>query len=254
MQRVYLKLALFLCAAVIVGAQEPAPPPPPPHAFGGPEAFGPGMRHPKTIAGEPYSANITTTIDQSLPDGNTIHRVTQGFVARDGQGRVYSRQTFTGGPWAQNGSSGTSTVVFLTDPVAGYSYVLNQSTKTAIRRPLRQRSSDRVPPEGRGPRFDSANRVEKDLGTQSINGIECTGKSITHTLPAGTIGNAQPIVDKSEIWTASDLQIVVLSKHTDPRMGTSTYALSNVQRAEPDPSLFQVPAGYTVEDAPAHNR
>ena len=103
MKRVYLKLAVFLCAAVIVGAQEPGPPPPPPpHGFGGPGAFGPGMRqHMKTVTGQPYSADVTTTIDQTLPDGNTIHRVTQGHVARDGQGRVYSLQSFSGGPCAE---------------------------------------------------------------------------------------------------------------------------------------------------------
>ena len=101
----------------------------------------------------------------------------------------------------------------------------------------------------RRPKLDSSDRVEADLGTQVIDGINATGKSITHTIPAGTIGNAQPIVDKVEIWTSPDLQVVVLSKRSDPRMGQSTYSLSSIQRSEPDASLFQVPTGYTVEDA-----
>lgn len=32
-------------------------------------------------------------------------------------------------------------------------------------------------------------------------------------------------------------------------MGETTYTLTNIQRAEPDPALFTVPADYTVKDA-----
>jgi hypothetical protein len=31
-------------------------------------------------------------------------------------------------------------------------------------------------------------------------------------------------------------------------MGESSYRLTNVVRGEPDPSLFQVPAGYTIKE------
>ena len=43
-----------------------------------------------------------------------------------------------------------------------------------------------------------------------------------------------------------DLKVPVMVKTTDPRFGTSQTQLTNIVRAEPDPSLFQVPAGYTV--------
>ena len=32
----------------------------------------------------------------------------------------------------------------------------------------------------------------------------------------------------------------------DPRSGRSTYRLTNINRADPDPALFKVPAGYTM--------
>jgi len=41
------------------------------------------------------------------------------------------------------------------------------------------------------------------------------------------------------------LQVVVLSKHTDPRMGDHLYRLTNISRAEPAKALFEVPADYT---------
>ncbi|MFL6545931.1 MAG: hypothetical protein ACJ8LM_12220, partial [Candidatus Udaeobacter sp.] len=53
----------------------------------------------------------------------------------------------------------------------------------------------------------------------------------------------------SEIWYSPALQIVVSSKRNDPRTGESTYTLSNIQRGEPNPSLFQVPSDYTIQDA-----
>jgi hypothetical protein len=37
-----------------------------------------------------------------------------------------------------------------------------------------------------------------------------------------------------------------MTKHSDPRTGDNTYRLTNINRAEPDPSLFQVPPDYTV--------
>jgi len=62
------------------------------------------------------------------------------------------------------------------------------------------------------------------------------------------MGNAQPIISTNETWYSPDLQVVVLAKRNDPRVGQSTYSLSDIQRADP-PALFQVPSDYTVQDA-----
>jgi len=37
-----------------------------------------------------------------------------------------------------------------------------------------------------------------------------------------------------------------MTRHSDPRTGETTYRLRNILRAEPDPSLFTVPADYQV--------
>ena len=39
-----------------------------------------------------------------------------------------------------------------------------------------------------------------------------------------------------------------MTRHNDPRMGESSYRLTNIVRAEPDGSLFMVPADYTVKE------
>ena len=84
-----------------------------------------------------------------------------------------------------------------------------------------------------------------------MNGITAEGKKITHTIPAGEMGNAQPITSTIETWYSPDLQVVVQSTRIDPRLGTSSYNLTNIQRSEPAATLFQVPSDYTVQDAPS---
>jgi hypothetical protein len=53
----------------------------------------------------------------------------------------------------------------------------------------------------------------------------------------------------SERWYSSELQQVVMSKHTDPRFGESTYRLTDINRSEPAHSLFEVPSDYTVKES-----
>ena len=49
-----------------------------------------------------------------------------------------------------------------------------------------------------------------------------------------------------ERWYSSDLQITLMSTTSDPRIGTTTYQVTSLQRGEPSPSLFEVPAEYTT--------
>ena len=95
-----------------------------------------------------------------------------------------------------------------------------------------------------------AKATTEDLGSQSVQGVTATGTRTTRTIAKGQIGNDAPISVVTEVWTSPDLQTVVYSKRTDPRMGEQTFQLTNIARSEPDPSLFTVPAGFTVTDGP----
>ena len=55
------------------------------------------------------------------------------------------------------------------------------------------------------------------LGKRIIEGIEAEGTRSILTIPAGQIGNEQPIQIVSERWYSSELETVILSKHSDPR-------------------------------------
>ncbi len=90
----------------------------------------------------------------------------------------------------------------------------------------------------------------ESLGTQTIEGVSAEGTRTTRTIPAGEIGNERALEITSEVWTSPDLKMVVLSKRNDPRIGETVYKLTNIQRADPDPSLFQVPSGFTTKQGP----
>jgi hypothetical protein len=98
---------------------------------------------------------------------------------------------------------------------------------------------------GAGGRGDT---TKEDLGSQVVEGVSANGTRSTTVIPAGAIGNEQPITIVSEQWFSPDLEMLVLTRHSDPRVGETTYRLANIGRAEPDRSLFQVPSDYTVQE------
>jgi hypothetical protein len=90
-------------------------------------------------------------------------------------------------------------------------------------------------------------KTEK-LEARQFDGVTAEGSRTTVTIPAGEIGNEQPIQIVDERWYSPDLQVVVMTRHSDPRYGETTYRLSNISRTEPAATLFQVPSDYTVKD------
>lgn len=237
---------------------------PPPHGghWGG---FGPGGFHHrggnKVVTGEPYSAQAVTATVETLPNGTHITHQTTASIARDSEGRTMRSQTFNR-PGSAGSTTTGATVVSIFDPVANQRIEYNTKTMTARVFVLPQKSTSSEGTggtgNGSGPRghFNSKNVTVQStsLGTQTISNVSAEGTQTTRTVAAGTMGNDQPLVSTDEQWYSPDLQIVVQSTRTDPRFGQTTYTVSNIQRAEPNASLFQVPAGYQSKtiDVPAH--
>ncbi|MFN2531758.1 MAG: hypothetical protein ABR555_10700 [Pyrinomonadaceae bacterium] len=90
--------------------------------------------------------------------------------------------------------------------------------------------------------------VKEDLGKQIIEGVEAEGSRTTMTIPAGEIGNERAIEIINERWYSPDLQMVIMSRHSDPRFGETIYRLTNIDRTEPVNSLFEVPSEYTIKE------
>jgi hypothetical protein len=250
----------------------PTPAGPPPHdedvmylATGGPGPEGPvgpiaiigfeGGFEGKTVTGLPFTATVSVQNSQMLSDGNQIQNTSSGTLARDTQGRTRRDMVLPAiGPMATAGKSAPH-VSMINDPVANVHYMLDPDKKEVHLMSGRGHKGGgrHGGPAGavawagsRGEEQDQANVVTTSLGTQTINGVSATGTRTTRTIPAAAIGNQKPIVITNERWYSADLQIVVLSKTSDPRMGDFVRQLTNIQRTEPDASLFQVPADYTV--------
>jgi hypothetical protein len=93
------------------------------------------------------------------------------------------------------------------------------------------------------------NAKTEDLGTSNMAGVPVKGTRTTMTIPAGTIGNDRDINIVNERWYSPDLKMNIMTKHSDPRSGETVFQVNNLTRANPDPSLFQVPGDYQVKDA-----
>lgn len=238
------------------------------------------------VVGAPYSGTITNEIMQTLSDGTHITQTTTGTVARDSHGRTRQDAPL---PMIGNLSAANAPhLVFIVDPVAQVSYTLNLTDKTAQKMPAPPFSAPNaamakenfffqmgpqvsvstggpmpMPPLAPMPQMpvmllqkmdissnDAANPTTEDLGSQTMEGVRVNGTRTTRTIPTGQIGNDAPIKIVTEVWTSPDLKTVVYSKRSDPRMGEQTFQLKNIARAEPDPSLLFVPAGFTITDGP----
>jgi hypothetical protein len=77
-----------------------------------------------------------------------------------------------------------------------------------------------------------------------IEGVRVTGCRTTRTQPSAT-GASWPLTSTSETWVSTELHLVVLDtvRHSDGS-GMST-RLVNIRQIDPDPALFEPPAGYT---------
>jgi hypothetical protein len=234
----------------------------------------------RAVTNAPYSAEAVNESIQLLPDGNRIVHRTTTRVYRDSAGRT-RRETldengqvtlvtindpaagtaFVSDP--RNNTVSTSTMRMRTsgDQAAGGGGVVvaGQPSGTATTfQVFTDKQGQKVMEQQIGHATEVAGAAggmifvsgaplngettKEDLGQQSIEGVSAKGTRTTTTIPAGTIGNDQPIKIVSEEWTSPDLQVLVMTKHSDPRTGETTYRLTGITRAEPAAALFEPPA------------
>ena len=198
------------------------------------------------VKNAPFSAQITRETVQVLADGNRIDRKETGAIARDSVGRTRREMSLPAiGPLAASGP--VPHLVFIKDPAAGKNYALDEQKKTAMVMDISSSEKSHVYKFERSPMGSNELAVSTEsLGTKTIDGLNVEGTRTTRTIPAGQIGNEQPIVITTEKWYSPELQTIVSLTRTDPRFGTTTYQLTNINRADPPQSLFIVPQDYTV--------
>ncbi len=229
------------------------------------------------VSGAPYSAEAVTETTQTLPDGNRIVNKSSSKIYRDSAGRERREQSLPSFGKAAAGDTAPA-MIMISDPVAKVNYSMETHSKTATKMPAPGPFSVSVKagmvggaftrvlpaPALAGGSMGPANQIyfsqgrlvgspesaqkKEDLGRRTMEGVLVEGTRTTTTIPAGQVGNERPIDIVSERWYSSELQVLVMSKDTDPRMGETTYQLTNVSRVEPVASLFEVPSDYQLND------
>ena len=227
----------------------------------------------RPVAGSPYSADEVTRTVQTFADGNRIVTTSTVKVYRDPQGRTRVEETVSEQESPDRQQS--RTIVNINDTTTNTHYVLHPESRTA-----EKTETNGLPSVSKDMQFFTKLNAEaqtivrtmappsrivtatlassvpgaepspaasaEDLGSQSMEGVQVHGKRTTLTIPAGAIGNDRPIAIVDERWYSPELQMNVMTKHSDPRMGETVFSVTNVNRAEPDASLFQLPPDYQV--------
>jgi hypothetical protein len=219
----------------------------------------------------PYTAEFKTTTVQTLANGTTITRQSTQVEAHDSAGRYMNSitqetPTFNGHQWTHGNAS---------DPVASTNANWDSNSKkaTIMRLPPKEeqkgcwtndagtfrtsygeQSFAPSPAVHLAEAHAQARPTTENLGTTTIQGVEATGRRTTTTIPAGQVGNDQPIVITRETWMSRGLGfgLVLRSITDDPRSGVTTREMTNLTQGEPDPALFQPPDGYEVKMEELH--
>jgi hypothetical protein len=240
----------------------------------------------KAMTGAPYSAETVVEGTQTLADGNRINRKTTGRVYRDGEGRTRREEDRPDGSIGISIVDPIAGFSYALDPKSRTAWRTTIGAAGAILGKIEASAAEQrkveLEPKMRtqGPPTDEdkakpaavaqekvraaaaggdggavmmrgrgyASAPETPLEHRTLEGIPVEGRRTTMVIPAGQVGNEQPLTITSEEWRSAELNVLVLTRHSDPRTGESTYRLTNIVRAEPDRSLFMVPADYTVKE------
>jgi hypothetical protein len=223
------------------------------------------------VKNAPYSADAITESTQVLSDGNRIVQRTTQKLYRDNDGRERREESILAvGALAQPDAP---RVITISDPVDNVSYSLNPQQRTArkssgagsvlnwvsgpaaftgytytVGATLSTLVGDLMATR---PAATPGEPVEQDLGSKNVEGVIARGTRTTKTIPAGKIGNQLPIDIVDEVWFSPELQLNVMTTHSDPRSGETVYKLTNIVRANPARALFEPPSDYTVTGPPA---
>jgi hypothetical protein len=195
--------------------------------------------------GKPFSGRDHIEWTRTLEGGSVVTTHLYAFLARDSQGRIY-REHVNFVPANSNRPSRRREFDLL-DPVAHTRTVCMIATRRCtISGYYASTSFTPIPagPLAKGTRY----LTRESLGASVVDDLNAIGTRETLTINAGVVGNTQPLVTIKEFWFSPDLQVNLSVTRKDPREGTQMIHVEDLSRSEPDPAVFQVPAGFVVQD------
>ena len=216
--------------------------------------------------GMPYSGVRVVQHVTVSPDGSRSEDGSSTTEWRDSEGRKRSDVTWKG----PEGSD--VTVCQIDDPVALVRYIwkVGGTAKTIVTEthykmdgivqeiwpdPLHEHK----PEPGDGVAIvvmrpqRNPNSTNETLGPEYINGVYAEGSRSIEIIPPGGYRTDHPVKRIDEIWMSPDLKMVVKTFLDDGLGFTEGTELKNIDRSEPDPSVFQPPAGLPIRQAPEND-
>jgi hypothetical protein len=190
----------------------------------------------------PFVATVVEERDWS--EGGVPHRSsTRRVLHRDGLGREAVERFTSEVPGATRQSA------LIVDPVRGVRILVADSDRKAT-------VIDGQGPAGNTPKRHAARprlteRPSQYLGAWTIQGVACEGYRREMVLEnAAELGLARgPLVVVSETWVSDLLPVPVLRIDRAPSDTVTVSRMLEVHLGvEPDARVFEVPAGYTVEE------
>lgn len=229
-----LSLTLGLCLFFTFAATVPAA-----QAQRGPDIFV------TPIPNAPFTAIVQVERSIVHPDGTMTRMKTFRQIGRDGHGRIYNEMRILVS--AETDQTPKIASIHLYDPQTRVSTMLNVLDKTFWTMTV-NRPPATVPP---GPldATPAGNTLQQnefttkdDLGIKDFSGTSAHGVRTVQKIPVE--GSSGTVVVTDEYWYSDDLRINLLIKHNDPRSGSATLTVVKIQRAEPDPAMFEIPQDY----------
>jgi hypothetical protein len=198
----------------------------------------------------PFTLLLQTEWVRILPDGGTITTVNQRRIARDTEGRIYEERWVLVPKNGKVESQMTTIQISDSNNHTLYNCFMLEPKKQCVLTTFTP-SPDAIFKLRGGPGAVSGGEggaKHEDLGTQIMFGVETTGIRDTAIYDAGLFGNDRKLTIEREFWYSPELGFNLLSKRSDPRIGTQTFTVTDLTLSEPDPKLFDLPEGFKIVD------
>jgi hypothetical protein len=198
------------------------------------------------VPNAPFTAVVEILSHENLPDGSVNTHTTIAHIARSSSGRIYNERrqlvptSFRGEPPLLS--------AHIYDPSSRLNVFYNPFERIARESVLPRPPT--APPNTVPSRTPANNPYfkQEEIGTQPLGGLTLTGIRKSHTIPAAMSGTGRDIVIVDEYWYSPDLSVYMIIKHNDPRTGEQIVAVTDVDRHEPNASIFTIPPTYKIVD------
>jgi hypothetical protein len=200
----------------------------------------------RSVAGAPFFADVVSQSTQVQADGTLATREIHGKMFRDSAGRTRSETELA----SSVAGVASRRFVMIVDPVQGTSIVLDVAAKSATVFHLpsaRVVSANKVnlavaAQAGQTGVKQLARPGSEELGEMMVEGFAATG---SRRISGGKGASPNTV---TESWFSKELKVDLLVSRQGPQSVSRTTRLTNITPGEPDPTVFQAPADYTVRD------